>query len=297
MRLYGLDQVDDPRRFVGFARDISAISNEDYERLRPPAILEHFPADLSNPNLEYSGIYEDGWISENSYAVLEASRRSHVELAGMVPDIDDPVFRTEATVSVDGHEIAREMLGVGNFTLSAGDVGPGRHRVSVRFSRREALPHGDRRIVVALLSRYGFVGGKMATQNRHAANIPARSGDIPVGPGLELGPGWGVPERYAGKLFRWCGGTVTLAVAPASRGVALELEPGPGVARLPLRLDVTDAQGRSVASFTVAGYERLTIPLPKGHPAILHVRAENGGSHIPSDPRILDFRVFSVAST
>jgi len=296
MRLYGLDQLDDPRRFVGFARNISAISDENYQHLKPPAIIEHFPLDLSNPNLEYSGIYEDGWLSESSYAVLKAPRRSHVEVAGTVPEIDDPGFHTEARVSVDGQEITREMLGVGAFTLSAGDVRAGRHRLSVQFSHREVLPHGDRRIVVALLSKYGFVAGRMETETRHAANTEARLGDIPVGPGLELGPEWGAAERYGGKLFRWCGGPVTLGVPPASRGVALELEPGPGVSRLPLHLQVTDTQGRSVASFTVPGYERLMIPLPMGHSTVLRLHADNGGSHIASDPRILDFRVFGVAS-
>lgn len=296
MRLYGLDQHDDPRLFVGFARNISAISDDEYDHLVPPVMLVHFPQDLGSQSLEYSGIYEDGWLSENSYAVLSASRQSHVEIAGTVPDIGDPGFRTEARLSVDGREVERETLGVGTFAISAGDVPPGRHRVLVRFSRWQALPHGDRRIVVALLSKYGFVAGKAGAATHGDGAAQKIRSDIPVASGIEIGSDWGAPERYAQRVFRWCASEATLHVAPSVRDVTLVLEPGPGVSRLPLRLDVTDAHGRALAALKIPGYERITIPLPKNHSTIVNLRAENGGSHISSDPRILDFRVFSVAS-
>src|SRR5439155_3422792 len=70
MALYGTDVALDRRRPVGFLRDISLVSQEEYGRLAPPSKLESFPADLENPDLEYSGIYEDGRVSEASYFQL-----------------------------------------------------------------------------------------------------------------------------------------------------------------------------------------------------------------------------------
>jgi hypothetical protein len=294
MRLYGLNYGGDLRRIVGFARNISVISEDEYRSKVEPPMLASFPRDLNNEALEFSGIYDDGWVSKTSYAILRARGRSHVDVAGVVPEVNDPGFRTEARVSVDGQEIDREPLGPGPFTLSAGDIAPGRHRLSVHFSREQALPHGDRRLVVGLLSKYGFVQGKAEMSAlRRAASVPIVT-DIPVASHIELGPEWGVPEHYAGKVFRWCAGEATIRIGPAIRHVTLALEPGPGVSRLPLRLDVTDARDHVEAAFSVAGYERVTIPLSKAHGTILRVRAENGGGHIASDPRVLDFRVFSV---
>ena len=295
MRLYGVDYGGDPRRFVGFARNISVISEDEYRRKVEPPMLTSFPSDLNNEALEYSGIYDDGWVSKSSYAVLRSRRPSHVDVAGTIPDVNDPVFRTEARVSVDGHEVTRVSLGPGTFALSGGDVAPGRHRLSVQFSREQALPNGDRRLVVALLARYGFAGGKARTGIRGATSQPHVS-DIRVAPDIELGPEWGVPEHYGGKVFRWCAGQVTLHLGAPIRGVTLTLEPGPAVPQLPMHFDVTDDHGRTVAALNISGYERVTIPLPRGQSTVLHLRADNGGRHIASDPRILDFRVFSVVS-
>jgi hypothetical protein len=292
MRLYGLNYGGDLRRIVGFARNISAISEDEYRSKVEPPVLASFPRDVNNEALEYSGIYDDGWVSKTSYAILRARGRSHVDVAGVVPEINDPGFRTEVRVRVDGQEIDHESLGPGAFALSAGDIAPGRHRLSVQFSREQALPHGDRRLVVGLLSRYGFTRGKAETGFLGAAALPAN--DIHVPRQIKLGPEWGVPEHYAGQVFRWCAGQVTLHVGTAIRGVTLTLEPGPAVPQLPMHFDVSDDQGRPVAALSISRYERVTIPLPKGHSTVLRLRVDNGGSHIASDPRILDFRVFSV---
>ncbi len=162
MRLYGLHEGGDPRRFVGFARNISLISDEEYQHLSPPSELTRFPQDLSNENLEYSGIYDDGWASENSYAILRASTRSAVEVSGMIPEIHDAHFHTRVALFADGHEIAHRIVGVGPFAISAGDLPPGRHRISLRFSGAQRFPNGDNRIVSALLSRLALEPARAA---------------------------------------------------------------------------------------------------------------------------------------
>ena len=76
MRMYGNDVRTDPRRITGFVRDISAISEEEYLRMDPPASLKTFPRDLFNANLEYSGIYEDGWVAESEFPGFGRTRES-----------------------------------------------------------------------------------------------------------------------------------------------------------------------------------------------------------------------------
>ena len=46
------------------------MSNAEYDRLAAPSTIQSIPADLANPNLEYSGIFEDGWVGRESYAQL-----------------------------------------------------------------------------------------------------------------------------------------------------------------------------------------------------------------------------------
>ena len=55
MNLSGRDIPSDSRRIVGFARDISPISDEEYLAMKAPKAIERFRGDLKNKNLEYRG--------------------------------------------------------------------------------------------------------------------------------------------------------------------------------------------------------------------------------------------------
>ena len=88
-RLYGDDVHKDSRRLTVYGRDISLISEDEYQTIKPPTQLRKFPADLANPNLEYSGIYEDGWISEHSFFVLEAKENTKfLMIKGLAPQVN-----------------------------------------------------------------------------------------------------------------------------------------------------------------------------------------------------------------
>lgn len=158
MRLYGTDLPPDRRWLVGFARDISLVSEEDYGRLAPPSYLDAFPADLTNADLEYSGLYEDGWVSETAFFQLtQPNAPAAVAVRGMVPMIADPSFRTELTVLIDGQEIARRMLAPGEFDIrAAAPQGARRRRIDLRFSNIQRLPGTDRRPTAARLRFVGF---------------------------------------------------------------------------------------------------------------------------------------------
>ncbi len=111
MRLYGGQFNLDDRRLVGFTRDISVLTNEQYLAMPRPTRIGDFPGDLSRyPGLEYSGLYEDGWVSRDAYFKLGPSHPGQVlRFKGFIPAT--PQFR---------------------------DPGRGRHRLDQRSA------HGDR---------------------------------------------------------------------------------------------------------------------------------------------------------
>jgi len=161
MGLFGRDVRVDRRILTAFVRDISAVARDELERLSPPRIVRSFPTDLADPDLEYSGVYEDGWISEAAYFGLsQPPEYSTVVARGSVPQTDRPDFTTELRVLVDGQEVAHQALGVGNFELRAPVTsGAGRRRVELRFSATQQLPAPDSRQVGARVELIGFEVG------------------------------------------------------------------------------------------------------------------------------------------
>jgi hypothetical protein len=164
MRLYGNDLPSDSRRLVGFTRDVSLVSAEEYAGLRAPARVEKFPRDLECRGLEYSGVYEDGWASEACFfALARPAGPARVVVRGVVPGLGDDAFTTELTVLVDGQEVARRTLRPGDFEVAAPVPGGyGRSRVELRFSRFQQLPGGDGRptgCLLKLVALESAVGG------------------------------------------------------------------------------------------------------------------------------------------
>jgi hypothetical protein len=158
MRLYGRDVPLDDRELVGFGRDISIISDSDYHALAEPSAVASFPRDLFNKDLEYSGVYEDGWLAESSYICLQepaSARRLRIRarvarLNGLAP--------SEVSVKVDGTTRRTEQVRPGEITLDVPTAASaqGRHCVEVRFNLSTPLPPPDNRPVSALLRSIGF---------------------------------------------------------------------------------------------------------------------------------------------
>ncbi len=158
MNWYGKEIPLDRRQLVGFGRDVSLISDEEYRNLNPPGHLADFPADLANPNLEYSGIYEDGWVSEAAFLNLKQTNpASPLVLQGALPELKDSAFSTELIILVEGQEAIRQMLKPGEFKIQlAVPPGNSRRRIDLRFSKFQRLPAGDDRPVAAQLKFIGF---------------------------------------------------------------------------------------------------------------------------------------------
>lgn len=117
-----------------------------------------------------------------------------------------------------------------------------------------------------------------------------------VGSGMMLGRNWHPLERGPDHLpFRWVENHAELQLLDlsGSRGVFLEVEPGFGMDGQPCSLTVADQAGRVLVRATVASRQQVYIPLSRGDRVeTLQLSVTGGGKRIPSDPRIMNFRVF-----
>ena len=151
--LYGKSVPLDPRYLVAYVRDISLVSASQYAHLRPPAALSSFPADLANKNVEYSGLYEDGWMGGSSYVVLAGGKAADLQVRAQVP----PGVGGHVNVYLNGRELGSlsVVAGVLNIRMPVPATTHNR-RVEMRFSSTVRLPGGDLRPAAAHLSFIGF---------------------------------------------------------------------------------------------------------------------------------------------
>src|SRR5262249_46967879 len=159
MKWWGKDLGLDPRRLTGHGRGLSALSEADYEALAPPAMLQAFPGDLMHPDLEYSGVSEEGWVAAEAWLRLSAPVPNPLlVLEAEVPQLSpDSSFETELQVLIDGQVVARQLCKPGRITLRQAAAGLGRKsEVALRFSAVQRLPTGDDRPVAARLLKVGF---------------------------------------------------------------------------------------------------------------------------------------------
>jgi hypothetical protein len=159
MKLYGTSVRLDSRNVTVFARDLSLVDDAKYRTLSAPGQVSAFPRDLANPNLEFSGVYEDGWLSENSYFVLRPRHKNvRLKLDGLVPLIKQPQFQTSLCVSIDHTSAGCHIISVGYFTFfyQLKNAKNTNHRIDVHFDRHQVLPSGDRRPVGMKLQYIGF---------------------------------------------------------------------------------------------------------------------------------------------
>lgn len=173
MKLWGTDVAIDRRKLVGFLRDISLVSDEEYRDFKPPTELRIFTTgknDLrDNTQFEYSGIYEDGWISEHSFFTLSQPAGPDVVAVVQceIPRLAsaDANFQTHAQLVIDGKVVAEKTIGIGTLDLSVPmpaieTSANSLHRVELRFNNFRKLPpnkgYEDGRPVAGKLKYIGF---------------------------------------------------------------------------------------------------------------------------------------------
>lgn len=127
-------------------------------------------------------------------------------------------------------------------------------------------------------------------------------GGVAPGASLHLGQGWEAYESFDGKTFRWAGRSTEIVLTGGDKdgvaNVALNLEPGPSHGAGPLELEVLDKDGDLVfTSAKITGRNTVTLPLSyhKQRTSVYKLKTKSPNLPVPGDPRILNYRVFSVA--
>jgi hypothetical protein len=148
----------------------------------------------------------------------------------------------------------------------------------------------------------------------HLIRINTRQGSFPVDPTgqrvlepedivspeseISLGQGWypleGLPPHP--ERFRWILNDAEIFLAPRHEhdNLIVDLEPGPGLGYLPFLLRVA-VGGNIVQEAVVLHRQSVRIKLqPSTEPLALRLQVPSGGLETTHDPRILNFRVFSM---
>ncbi|MBI5689435.1 MAG: hypothetical protein HZC55_05005 [Verrucomicrobia bacterium] len=248
--LYNTKVPLDSRKLVAYGRDISALSAAEVAALERPARLQRFPQDLVFARgLEYSGIYEDGWLSPESEFVLAGAPASGiVRVRGFVPEL-------AGIPSLGGTLIAR--VGDQEFTLPTAQgafdwllpvpAAAPTTRLRLHFLHHGRLPGDDARPA----------GGKLELIDVLPA-LPTHTFDFGTPGGARL-PASGIDQDG------WMARTATIELpAGGKRVLALKVEypdwSGKGAGRLTVALPATGASREE--TLPPGSYSRILLPVP-----------------------------------
>lgn len=152
--LYGRSEIVDPRFLTAYVRNVSLVDEAEYAQLNAPLALSSFPADLANEDLEYSGIYEDGWVGEDSYAVLAHGPAADLVLNAAVP----AGAGKHLQILLNGRAIASVPAPAGSLSVRVHvPASSSRRRVELRFAAAIRLKAPDLRPASAHLTFLGLV--------------------------------------------------------------------------------------------------------------------------------------------
>lgn len=283
---FGVDVPLDNRKITGFFREISMVTGVP----AAPAFLADFKAGLANPDLLYSGAYEDGWVAEESFFQLrQPPGVDELTLKINVPDL--PARPKSLAIRVDNEppKTLELLPGAQEVRLPVPAVeADTTRRVELRFDRATPLSAADRRPASSLIESLGF-----------RPPLPPKPGkEIPLS-NLSLGGRWYPFEEFGGAKFRWVEGNAELWIDARTAGVgqlSIELEAGPGVGSKQFRLSVANDTGRIFERVCHGGRDKYPVELPvKTGRNRFRLSVAGGGLPTPNDPRILNFRIFSMA--
>lgn len=284
MRLYGLHYNLDDRRLDGFVRDISVLTDQQYRDLPRPMKISRFPWDLYRyRGLEYSGIYEDGWMSRDAFVKLGPSHPGQVlTFKGFVPET--PTFQSKGldlTISINDKPTEVVHLNAGDFTLTrliqqAAAI----TTVSMHFSDAETYGKGDKRPMSAFIREIAIGNMPDLTSFRELAN---RKGDK-----ISLA---GVDKDG------WIGRTTTLKTPdfPEFKVLKIDLEM-PGWAGVPTNEVKVYRDGALTQTHVArrASYLSLYVPLTGGSAHTVRIEAANDFA-LPHDDRRRSFLIKNIS--
>jgi hypothetical protein len=285
MRWYGVNYALDDRRLVGFTRDISVLTDEQYRAVPRPTKISRFPEDLlNNKGLEYSGVYEDGWTGRDAFFKLGASHTGQVlYFKGYIPDI--PRFEKEgvdATISINDKPTEVVNLKAGKFSLTrlvkdASDI----TSISLHFSDAQIYDTDkDKREVSAFVNEISINDVPDFSSFRNMANA---AGEKFVVTGID-NDGW-IAKSAEFKAPSFSGFKV----------LKLDLEM-PGWAPILSNDLKASVDGRVVKADSVPRqtFESVYVPLPPGGQRLVHLDASSVFA-LPGDGRMRSFVIKNIS--
>ena len=117
---------------------------------------------------------------------------------------------------------------------------------------------------------------------------------------LRFESGWHAFEREHERVFRWaCNGASIQAHAPRNCPILkADLEPGPGTAQRPFRIDLLTPGGERIFTTAIRTREQINarLPLKFGEFGVFHFSGDESMiAQAPGDSRSLIFRTFGMA--
>jgi hypothetical protein len=136
-----------------------------------PAAIRRVPDDLADPNLDSEGVYEDGWLEQQSRIVLAGGAAGELVIRAAVPQRR----RQSLDVLVDGHLTSStskppEALHL-RLPVPASDSN---RRIELRWAETGVVATNDPRQAAALLQSIGIASGQAPLGIR---SIPGDLGD------------------------------------------------------------------------------------------------------------------------
>ena len=132
-------------------------------------------------------------------------------------------------------------------------------------------------------------------------NLTKKKNGVASPVALQLGQGWGTYETYKGETFRWSAAASELVLSGGANDgiahIALDVEPGPSHGLKLLKFEVQDLEGNKIfSSAAISGRSTIVLPLRfhKRQISVYKLITNSSNQHIANDPRILNYRVFSV---
>jgi hypothetical protein len=160
-KIYGSNVAWDPRRVALFLSDLSIIDESELSPELVPSSLINFPKDLQDPYLQYSGIYEDGWVGKDSYTILKNGTSNRLTIKGLIPNlIKNDQFKSAIHIKIDGIEVYSKLMKTGYFELNIPTEYLSKealHKISVNFDHDRLLPKPDLRPASAQITFLGFI--------------------------------------------------------------------------------------------------------------------------------------------
>jgi hypothetical protein len=148
----------DPRRLVGFVRNISLLAPAEVEAMPLPTSIDSVPAGLFQPGLLFSGIFDDGWIGERAKVRLaSAAAAGRLRIEGQMPGAAGWPAGMKVQVLIDDRVADTVSINQGDFSIDVPIEGKGAHWIEMQVDAVARLPGGDDRSVSVLLKRIAIL--------------------------------------------------------------------------------------------------------------------------------------------